>query len=118
MDALSRSFLPTWFCLTCIVAVQMLTLIVLPEQPEVRVMAWGWTASVQVAVCVVTTVGVWAFPKIRAGVWLIGAMCSTLLGLLHGAGGPTVPPEETFLFFCVAAILLAVGAWERARVLT
>lgn len=109
-----RSFLPTWLALAAIIAVQMATLVVAPEDPAARELAWSPPATVLVAVVVITATGAWAFPRVRATTWMIGAMATTLIGLLHGELS-AAPAEELFGFYAIAAILLAVGAVERAR---
>lgn len=115
----TRGFLPTWFALAGIVAVQMLGLFTLPESPRTRPMEWSPMATIVVAVVVLTLVAAWALPKVRAACLLIGAMSTTLLAMRHTLVGfhqPVPPQHELFVFYTVAAVLLAVGAYERARV--
>lgn len=80
-------------------------------------MEWTSAATLVGVIAAVTATGAWAFPKIRAMTWLIGALCITLVALAHAAwsSGPPPPGNELFSFYCIAAILLAIGAWERAR---
>ncbi|MEZ4323234.1 MAG: hypothetical protein R3F61_37565 [Myxococcota bacterium] len=113
---LQRGFLPTWIGAAGILAIQMVVTGLLREVPDAREVAWSQDASLLVAVLVFTVAGAWAFPHVRAMVWLIGSLCAALLGMQHAiAPGPAAPNEEVFAFYSVGAVLLAIGAWERAR---
>ena len=112
---MSRAFLPTWFGLAGIVAMQVAIVVLLSDTPRERAVGWSADALIGLVLSMVVVTGAWAFPKVRAATWLIGAMAWTLLGLVHQQRAPLPPPEEVFGFFVVASIFLAIGAWERAR---
>lgn len=114
----TRGFLPTWFALAGIVAVQMIGLVALPESPDARPMQWSPMASIVALVVLGTLVASWALARTRAMALLIGAMSVTLLAMRHALVGfhaPVPPASELFAFYTVAAVLLAAGAYERAR---
>ena len=117
----TRGFLPTWFALAGIVAVQMIGLVALPESPTARPMAWSPMATIVGGVVVCTLVAAWALERTRAMALLVGAMSITLLAMRHALvdfGTPEPPASELFVFYTVAAVLLATGAYERARRIT
>lgn len=114
----SRSFLPTWFAVAGILGVQMVILALMPDPLHMRSPAWSGHASIVAFFVVVTASAAWAFPRVRAMSWLIGAICVMLVAMQHTVvvgHGQAPPPVELFAFYTAAAVLLAAGAWERAR---